>query len=190
MLTFFFLRRSGDPVVKHLNTFVGSETHGHRQQLNDANESREERSPVVRQYDLRRTRYSQLVTEDNSLFRPRPPIVDSTNIFQCDIETRLSYRDVMIKNKDLCESDYIVADREWVVGVTSLVRGFFVHIVRILSDVRLINHVNSLLLHILKDSTQCRPKTTTVEVGGSPLRVKSTSSLARIARQIVGCCLR
>ena len=91
MLTFFFLRRSGDPVVKHLNTFVGSETHGHRQQLNDANESREERSPVVRQYDLRRTRYSQLVTEDNSLFRPRPPIVDSTNIFQYDIETRLSY---------------------------------------------------------------------------------------------------
>ena len=96
----------------------------------------------------------------------------------------------MIKNKDLCESDYIVADREWVVGVTSLVRGFFVHIVRILSDVRLITHVNSLLLHILKDSTQCRPKPTTVEVGGSPLQVKSTSSLARIARQIVGCCLR
>jgi hypothetical protein len=53
----------------------------------------------------------------------------------------------MFKNKDLCESDYIVADREWVIGVTTLVRGFFVHIVRI-SDVRLITHVNSLLLHI------------------------------------------
>jgi len=48
----------------------------------------------------------------------RPPIVDSTNIFQYDIETHLPYRDVMMENEDLYDSNYILADREWVVGVT------------------------------------------------------------------------
>ena len=86
------------------------------------------RSPVVRQYDPRRTRYAQLMAGDKSPSRSRPPIVDSANIFQYDIETHLPYHDVMMENKDLYESTYIVADREWVVGVTFpvLVRRFFV----------------------------------------------------------------
>ena len=86
------------------------------------------RSPVVHQYDLRSTRYTQLMAGNKSPLHPRPPIVDSGKIFQYDIETRLSYHDVMMGNKDLYESTYIVADREWVVGVTFsvLVRGFFV----------------------------------------------------------------
>jgi len=78
------------------------------------------RSPLVRQYDLRRTRYTQLTTgtRNTSSLQSRPPIVDSTNIFQYDIETHLPYRDVMMENEDLYDSNYILADREWVVGVT------------------------------------------------------------------------
>ena len=83
---------------------------------------------VVRQYDLRRMGYTRPMAEDKSSLQSRPPVVDSTNIFQCDIETHLSYRDVMIQNEDLYKSSYIVADREWVVGV---VCGFFVHISKI-----------------------------------------------------------
>ena len=85
------------------------------------------RSPVVRQYDLRHMRYTQLGAGNKSSFQSRPPIVDSTNIFQYDIETHLPYHNVMIENEDLYKSTYIVADREWVVGVTFPVRGFFVH---------------------------------------------------------------
>ena len=83
------------------------------------------RELVVRQYDLRRTRCAQLIAGDKSSLQSRPPIVNSANIFQYDIETHLPYRDVTIKNKDLYGSTYIVADREWVVGVTFPVRGFF-----------------------------------------------------------------
>ena len=82
----------------------------------------------VRQYDLRRMGYTRPMTGDKSSLQSRPPVVDSRNIFQYDIETHLSYRDVMIQNEDLYKSSYIVADREWVVGVVS---GFFVHIFKI-----------------------------------------------------------
>ena len=82
----------------------------------------------VRQYDLRRMGYTRPKAGDKSSLQSRPPVVDPTNIFQCDIETHLPYRDVMIQNEDLYKSSYIVADREWVVGVVS---GFFVHILEI-----------------------------------------------------------
>jgi len=101
------------------------------------------RSPVVRQYDLRRTRYTQLMTGSTSLVQSRPPIVHLPDIFQYDIETHLPHRDVMMENEDLYKSTYIVADREWVVGVTFPVRGFFVHrfgIFRI-SDASLITYI-------------------------------------------------
>jgi len=83
-------------------------------------------SPVVRQYDLRRTRYTQLMAGPKSSLQ-WPPF-DSIKKFQYSIETHLPYRDVMMENKDLYQSDDIVADREWVVGVPAVVRGFFVHI--------------------------------------------------------------
>jgi len=83
-------------------------------------------SPVVRQYDLRRTRYTQLMAGNKSSFQSKPPTVDSTNVFQYDIKTHLPYRDVMIENKELYESTYIRAEREWVVGVTFVVCGFVV----------------------------------------------------------------
>jgi len=82
-------------------------------------------SLVVRQYDLQHTAYTQSMAGDESSLQPRPHIVDSEEIFQYDIKTHLPYRDVMRENKDLRDSGSIVADREWVVGVTSLVRGFF-----------------------------------------------------------------
>jgi len=89
------------------------------------------RELVVRQYDLRRTRCTQSMAGDKSSLQSRTPIVASEKIFQYDIETHLPYRDVTITNKDLYGSTYIVADREWVVGVTFPVRGFLVHIVGI-----------------------------------------------------------
>jgi len=87
-------------------------------------------SLVVRQYDLRRTHYTQLMpgTRTTSLRQSWSPI-DSRRIFHRDIETYLPYRDVMMETKDLYQSASIVADREWVVGVRqALVRGFFAHI--------------------------------------------------------------
>jgi hypothetical protein len=85
-------------------------------------------SPVVRQYDLRRTRYTQSMPETKSLLQSWPTS-DSINFFQYAIETHLPYRDIIRKNEDLYQSKYVVADREWVAGVPALVRGFFVHIV-------------------------------------------------------------
>ena len=85
---------------------------------------------VVRQYDPRRARYTQWMAEGKSPFQSRPPIFNSTKIcqygidkiFQYDIETRLPYCDVVMEKKDLNESTYILANREWVIGVTVLVR--------------------------------------------------------------------
>ena len=91
------------------------------------------RSPGVRQYDLRRTRYTQLMPGNKSLLQSRPTIVHLSDIFQYDIETHLPYRDVMMGDKDLYQATCIMADREWVVGVRYpyVVRGFFVHIIGI-----------------------------------------------------------
>jgi len=87
--------------------------------------------PVVRQYDLRRTRYTQLTAGDKSIMESRLLWDDTPKIFQHDLETvtRLPYRDVTMENEDLVDATYIVADREWVVGVTHLVRRIFDHIV-------------------------------------------------------------
>ena len=83
--------------------------------------------PVVRQYDLQRARHSQSMARDKNIdkssVQSRPPTVDPTNVFQYDIKTYLPYRDGKVDIKDLYESAYIVADREWVVGITHLVRG-------------------------------------------------------------------
>jgi len=76
-------------------------------------------SPVVRQYDLRRTRYTQLMPGTKSSLQSRTPF-HSTWEISYDIETHLPYRDVMMENEDSSQSDYIVADREWVVRLTPL----------------------------------------------------------------------
>jgi len=77
---------------------------------------------VVGQYDLRHTRRTQLMAGDKSIMESRLLWDDTPKIFQHDIETvtYLPYRDVKMENEDLVEADYIVADREWVVGVTQL----------------------------------------------------------------------
>jgi len=81
------------------------------------------RGRQVRQYDLWR--------KNTSLLQSRPPIVDSNNIFQYDIETHLPYHEVMMENDNDSYNGDIVADREWVVVVRTSVRGFFVNIVGI-----------------------------------------------------------
>jgi uncharacterized membrane protein len=68
---------------------------------------------------------------DKSSFQSRPPIVDSTKLFQYDIKTHLPYRDVVMEKQDLNECAYILVDREWVIGATALVCVLFVYIVRI-----------------------------------------------------------
>ena len=75
------------------------------------------RGRQVRQYDL--------WGKDTSPLQSRPPIVDSNNIFQYDIETHLPYREVMMENDNDSYNGDIVADREWVVVVRTSVRGFF-----------------------------------------------------------------
>ena len=89
-------------------------------------------SLAVRQYDLQRTQYTQLMAGETSSLQSRPPIVDSesTKIFQYDIETHLPYRDVMMENEDSYDGD-LVANREWVVVIKTLVRGVFVDMVGI-----------------------------------------------------------
>jgi len=83
-------------------------------------------SPVVRQYDIRRTRYTQSMPGHKSSLRSSLPF--DLKRLQYDIETHLPYRDVMMEN-NLYQSYYIVANREWVVGVpTFMVRGFCPHI--------------------------------------------------------------
>jgi len=90
-------------------------------------------SLVVRQYDPRHTRYTLLMSGDKLPWQSWPPF-NSMEQFQYGIGTHLPYRDVMMENKVLYQSTYNVADREWVVGITSLVRGFFDCIFRCESD--------------------------------------------------------
>ena len=99
-------------------------------------------SLVLRQYDLRNLRYTQLMGGDKPLLQLRPPIVDSTNIFQYDIETHLPYREVMMQNSDLCGSTYVVAEREWVIGVTNLVCEVFLSTYLEYFDAGLITHID------------------------------------------------
>ena len=84
-------------------------------------------SLAIRQYDLRPTRYTRDMAMVDSYFETRPSL-HSASKFKYNINTYMPYRDVKVKHEDLRESTYIVADREWVVGVTDLVRGSFVHI--------------------------------------------------------------
>jgi len=85
------------------------------------------RSPVVRQYDLvRRTRYTQLIAGNKSLLQSRPPIVDSQSVFQYDIDTHLPYRELMANHLDFSRFDRVKADREWIIGIITRVSELYV----------------------------------------------------------------
>jgi hypothetical protein len=60
---------------------------------------------VVRDYDLLRTRFTQSTTEDTSPSHPQPPVFSSTEVFGEHFP-------------------WIMADREWIVGIMALVRPF------------------------------------------------------------------
>ena len=87
--------------------------------------------PVLLQHDLQRMRYTQLMPEDTPSSQSKPPSDNLAKMFRYDIEINLPYCDIMIENGALTYSGYIVADRGWIVGVTTSVRGFFINVVAI-----------------------------------------------------------
>jgi hypothetical protein len=84
---------------------------------------------VVRDYDLLRTRCPQSTTDDTSSSHPQPPPSSSTKVFgeyweAGSVETHLPYRDVVANDLDFRKFPWIMADREWIVGIRALVRPF------------------------------------------------------------------
>jgi hypothetical protein len=82
---------------------------------------------VVRHYGLPHTRYIESASEDTSSW---PRIRDPTDPFRDNVKTHLRYRDVAASKMELYFSEYLVADREWIVVIASKVRGFYVHVSR------------------------------------------------------------
>ncbi len=81
---------------------------------------------VVRDYDLLRTRCTHSTTEDTPSSHPQPPVFSSTEVFgdhweAGSVETHLPYRDVVANDLDFRHFSWIMADREWVVGIMPLV---------------------------------------------------------------------
>lgn len=84
---------------------------------------------VVRDYDILRTRCTQSTTEGTPSSHSQPPVSSSTEVFgehweAGSVETHLPYRDVVANDLDFRHFPWIMADREWVVGVIALVRPF------------------------------------------------------------------
>jgi hypothetical protein len=81
---------------------------------------------VVRDYDLLRTRYTHPTTEDTLSSHLRPPVFSSTEVSgdhweAGSVETHLPYRDVVANHQDFRHFPWIMADREWIVGIMALV---------------------------------------------------------------------
>jgi hypothetical protein len=90
-------------------------------------------SPLaVRDYDLlRSTRCTHSTTTEGTPppSHSRPPVFSSTEVFgehwkAGNVETHLPYRDVVANDLDFRHFPWIMADREWVVGIMPLVRLF------------------------------------------------------------------
>ena len=84
---------------------------------------------VVRDYDILRTRCIQPTTVDTSSSHPQPLVSSSTEVFgeyweAGSVETHLPYRDVVANDLDFRRFPWIMADREWLVGIMALVRSF------------------------------------------------------------------
>jgi hypothetical protein len=82
---------------------------------------------VVRDFDLLRTRHTHSTTEDTPSSQPRPPEFASTVVSgehweAGNVETHLPYRDIVANDLDFRHFPWIMADREWVVGIMDLVR--------------------------------------------------------------------
>jgi len=93
---------------------------------------------VIRDYDVLRTRYSRFSGEDPSKSTSRfgPPVLKSTEVFgehwkTGKLETCLPYRDLVAKNLDYIG---IVADREWIIGISVRVRCHGIHVVENLTE--------------------------------------------------------
>jgi hypothetical protein len=84
---------------------------------------------VVRDYDLLRTRCTQPTTEETPSSHPQPAVTTPTKVLgehweAGSVETHLPYRDVVANGLDFRHFPWIMADREWVVGILALVRPF------------------------------------------------------------------
>jgi hypothetical protein len=85
---------------------------------------------VVRDFDLLRTRWTHSTTEDTPSSHPRPPEFASTEVLgdhweAGNVETHLPYRDIVANDLDFRHFPWIMADREWVVGIMDLVSFVF-----------------------------------------------------------------
>lgn len=81
---------------------------------------------VVRDYDLLRARYTHLATEDTPSSHSKPPVFSSTEVSgdhweAGTVETHLPYRDIVANDLDFRHFPWIMADREWIVGIMALV---------------------------------------------------------------------
>jgi len=91
---------------------------------------------VVRQYDLRCTRYTHSMARGMISSKARPQVfsLKGPGVFgkcreEYRIETSLSYRDLVANDPSFCRISQITADREWVVRTAHVgVRRFFVYI--------------------------------------------------------------
>jgi hypothetical protein len=86
---------------------------------------------VVRDYDLLRVRYTQSMAKDMPSSSSLRPVVSSTEVRSeywkaYKIETHLPHHDVVAKNLDFGRFQWTMADRQRIVGIMDLVRGFCV----------------------------------------------------------------
>lgn len=91
---------------------------------------------VIRDYDLLRTRYSRISGQDPSTSRFGPPVFKSTEVFgehwkTGKLETCLPYRDLVAKDLDFIG---ILADREWIIGISVRVRCPGIHVSESLTE--------------------------------------------------------
>jgi hypothetical protein len=87
---------------------------------------------VVRQFGLPHMRVAQSIAEDTSQTGPEVYCSMATlseEFWDDSIQTNLPYRDIMANDLNFSHFQLVVANREWVVGITwTQVRGFYVYV--------------------------------------------------------------
>ena len=85
---------------------------------------------VVRDYNVLRIRYTQSITEDTPSSYSHQLVDTSSETYnECleahKVETHLPYRDIVANHLDFGRFEGILADREWIVGMTNTVSWFY-----------------------------------------------------------------
>jgi len=87
---------------------------------------------VVRDYDVLRIRYTQSTTEDTPSSYSHQLVDTSSETYNefleaHKVETHLPYRDIVANHLDFGRFKSVLADREWIVGITNTVSRFYVN---------------------------------------------------------------